>query len=912
MSSLRSINLRIWLPFLMLFSMLVIQAFVLSLAYREINYKELLDGEDQAQLYMRQLKDIASELSAGPSLKTVHDLYASYFSDTHVKNLILIDQTGHVLVVRHVALEGKLISQILPQGFSMAAIAKALQGKSTVITDDKHGQITSYSPVHLEVKTGQLRKIRLGVVVLDYDYSHERNNILAAVFDKVGVEMVLMTLVLLLLFALIHYYAVRPLRGLIHASRRLAKGEFGTPIQVSGHGEIAVLAQEFNAMSAKVEQALNAVQEREHFLHTTLRSIGDAVIVTDPHARVVQLNPVAEKLTGWCNDEVQDKKLSDIFSIYNALTGKKMEDPVRRVIEEGVVIGLANHTVLHSRDGSEYQIADSAAPIKNEQGEILGIILVFRNVTQQYQIEESLRRSQKMEAMGQLSGGIAHDFNNLLGIIIGYLDFLENRFSDDEDESQWVKTASHATLRCMDLTRQLLAFSRRQSAEKKVVNINKILKELETMISRSVTPEVEVKYFLGDDLWLTETDPGEFQDAILNLAINARDAMPDGGRLLIETRNQYLDADYAVLNPEIKAGDYVRLILSDTGTGIDGETLKHIFEPFFTTKPEGKGTGLGMAMVYGFVKRYGGHIQIYSESGIGTSMHVYLPRSRTSESAIVVENISEANLPGGRETILIVDDETDLLQLAEYYLNDLGYQTHLAENAVQALEILAKEERIDLLFSDVVMPGGMNGYELAQQATEFWPHIKVLLSSGFTLKTMTHNGLARFASHLLAKPYRKAELARRIRLVLDEDIDSKIIAKANSAKDILQGRSILVVDDDEDIRDLFKLNLEGLGCTVILACNGDEAIALYQQSLNNNEAIDAVVLDLSLPGGMGGAIIGDSILKLDSQARIIVASGDTEATEMTHYQEHGFSGALEKNFKRETIRQVLEQVLSSH
>ncbi len=911
MSSLRSINLRLWLPFLMLLSMLVIQAFVLSLAYREINYNELHDGENKAQLYTQQLKNIASELSAGLSLKTVDDLYANYFSDAHVKNLILIDQSGHVLVVRHVALEGRLISQVLPKGFSMAAIDKALRGKSTVITDDEHGRITTYSPVHLEVKTGQLRKIRLGVIVLDYDYSRERNNMLAAVFDKVGIEMALMTLVILLLFALIHYYVVRPLRGLIQASQRLAKGEFSTPIQVSGYGEIAVLAQEFNDMSAKVEQALNAVQEREHFLHTTLISIGDAVIVTDPHARVVQLNPVAEKLTGWRNDEVQDKKLSDIFSIYNALTHEKREDPVRRVIEEGVVIGLANHTVLHSRDGSEYQIADSAAPIKNEQGEILGIILVFRNVTQQYQIEESLRRSQKMEAMGQLSGGIAHDFNNLLGIIIGYLDFLKNRFSDDEDESQWVKTARHATLRCMDLTRQLLAFSRRQSAEKKVVNINKVLKELETMISRSVTPEVEVTYFLADDLWLTETDPGEFQDTILNLAINARDAMPDGGRLLLETRNQYLDADYAVLNPEIEAGDYVQLMLSDTGTGIDGETLKHIFEPFFTTKPEGKGTGLGMAMVYSFVKRYGGYIKIYSEPGIGTSMHLYLPRSRASESSIEIKHVDETDFPRGGETILIVDDETDLLQLAEYYLNDLGYQTHLAGNAVQALEILAKEERIDLLFSDVVMPGGMNGYELAQQATEFWPHIKVLLSSGFTLKTMAHNGLARFASHLLAKPYRKADLARRIRLVLDEGIDSRIIADADSTKDILGGRSILVVDDEEDIRELFKLNLEGLGCKVILACNGDEAISLYRQSLNDNKVIDAVILDLSLPGGMGGTIIGNSIHKLDPQARIIVASGDTEALEMMHYQEHGFSAALEKNFKRKTIRQVLEQVLSS-
>ena len=913
MSSLRSINLRFWLPFLMLLSVLVVQAFVLSLAYREINYKEQQDGEDKAQLYTQQLKSIASELSAGLSLRTVDDLYANYFADAHVKNLMLIDETEHVLVVRHVALEGRLISQVLPQGLSMVAIGKALRGKSTVITDDEREHIATYSPVRLGSEAGQLHKTRLGVMVLDYDYSRERNTILSAVLGKAGLEMLLMTLVMLLLFALIHYYAVRPLRGLIRASRQLAEGEFGARIQVSGRGEIAILASEFNDMAVKMERALNTVRERERFLHITLKSIGDAVIVTDPQARVVQLNPVAEKLTGWRSDEAQDKELSEIFSTFNALTHEITEDPVRRVMEEGVVVGLANHTVLRSRHGKEYQIADSAAPIKDENEKILGVILVFRDVTQQYQTEEALRRSQKMDAIGQLSGGIAHDFNNRLGVIIGYLDFLRNHFSKDEKPRQWVETATHATLRCMDLTRQLLAFSRRESEKKKVMNINEELKELETMISRSVTPEVEVEYFLAEDLWLTETDPGEFQDTILNLAINARDAMPDGGRLLIETNNKYLDVNYADLNPEVEPGDYVQLMLSDTGTGMEGGILEHIFEPFFTTKPEGKGTGLGMAMVYGFVKRYGGFIKVYSEPGAGTIVRLCLPRSAASESAVIVNNVYEADAPTGNETILIVDDEADLLQLAECYLNDLGYRTHLAGNVAQALEILAKEEgKIDLLFSDVVMPGGLNGYELAQQATEFWPHIKVLLTSGFTSKTLAHQGLARFAAHLLNKPYRKADLAQRIRRVLDEGRESVInLPGTDRSKDILAGRTILVVDDEEDIRDLFKLNLERLGCKTIPACNGDEAIALYRQSLESGEVIDAIIVDLTFPGGMGGKMIADNLRTLDPQVKIIVASGHTEAPEMRQCQDYGFNAALEKNFRCDNIRQVLEEVLSS-
>ncbi len=769
MPSLKSINLRFWLPFLMLLSVLIVQGFVLSLAYREINHKVQQDSADKARLYTQQLKSIASELSTGLSLEIVGDLYANYFADVHIETLLLIDETEHVLVANHAVFEGRSIDQVLPPELSMVAVEKALQGIAMVMNDDEHEHIVTYSPVRLGTEAGQLRKARLGVLVLDYDYSRERKAILAAVLNQTGLEIALMTLAMLFLFVLIHYYAVRPLRSLMLASRQLAEGEFGARIQVSGHGEIAVLAREFNDMAAKVEQALIAVREREHFLHTTLKSIGDAVIVTDPLARVVQLNPVAEELTGWRNEEVQNKALAEVFPIFNAFTHEVAEDPVARVIEEGVVVGLANHTVLRSREGKEYQIADSAAPIKNEDDEILGVILVFRDVTQQYQTEEALRRSQKMEAIGQLSGGIAHDFNNRLGVIIGYLDFLKDYFSEDEKPYQWVETASNATLRCMDLTRQLLAFSRRQGEQKKVVNINETLKELETMISRSVTPEVEVEYFLADDLWLTEIDPGEFQDAILNMAINARDAMPDGGRLLIETRNQYLDADYAVLNPEVEAGDYVQLALSDTGIGMNRETLEHVFEPFFTTKAKGRGTGLGMAMVYGFIKRYGGYIKIYSEPGVGTTMRLYLPRSRISESVDTINHSHISEIPSGKETILIVDDEIDLLQLAEHYLNDQGYRTYLAENAAQALEILAKEKGIDLLFSDVVMPGGMNGYELAQQATQQQPNLKILLSSGFTSKTIAHNGLARFAAHLLNKPYRKADLARRIRLVLDED-----------------------------------------------------------------------------------------------------------------------------------------------
>jgi len=542
-------------------------------------------------------------------------------------------------------------------------------------------------------------------------------------------------------------------------------------------------------------------------------------------------------------------------------------------------------------------------------------ITTLRSHEERELLQKQLQHAQKMEAIGQLSGGIAHDFNNQLSVVIGYLDFLREHLKGTGEPQQWAEIATRSSLRCINLTRQLLAFSRHQPREKTVISLNTTIREMETMIERSLTPEVEVQYSLNSSPWLTEIDPNEFQDALLNMVINARDAMPEGGKLLIETGNKYLDNDYVTLNPWIKAGDYVQLVLSDTGTGMDKETLEHVFEPFFTTKPESKGTGLGMSMVYGFARRYRGHIKLYSEPGVGTTIRLYLPRTHAAKPDVSPQDSHSAPFATGNESILIVDDEIDLLQLADQYLSSLGYRTQLAENAAQALEILKTNDNIDLLFSDVVMPGGMNGYELAQQAMQLAharnrPEPKVLLTSGFTAKTMTHNGLARFSAHLLSKPYRKHDLAQRIRLILDEKYKNVTYqTQTDYSTDKLAGRNILVVDDDEDMQRLFQLNLKKLGCNTILADNADKAIGLYQKSLHNKQSIDIVILDLTLPGGMGGVEIATELRSMDPHIKIVVASGYTEGPEMTHYKNYGFQAALEKNSNREKIRQVLEHVL---
>ena len=425
---------------------------------------------------------------------------------------------------------------------------------------------------------------------------------------------------------------------------------------------------------------------------------------------------------------------------------------------------------LQLKDGTEKWVYTAGEPKLDEYGKTTHIIGIVQDITDRKLIDSILRRTQKMDAIGQLTGGIAHDFNNLLGIIIGNLGLLKHQEPVDKKCSKYIEAAKKAALRAAKLTKQLLGFSRRQAQNIALTNINNIIQDMDSLLIRSVTPQVEVACLLAEDLWLTNIDPGDFEDALLNLTLNARDAMPDGGKLTIETFNQVLDQTYAGKNPLVMAGEYIAIAISDTGVGMSAEVQEHIFDPFFTTKPQGKGTGLGMSMVFGFINRSKGQIKIYSEPGIGTTIRLYLPRTcEEKNDSMQPNNQAESKVPRGHETILIVDDEEDLLELAQDYLAALGYQILTATNGPQALEQLSKTKTIDLLFSDVVMPGGMNGYELTERATAKYPKLKVLLTSGFTRAAIAKNGEARFDTHLLTKPYQVKEMAKQIRARLDAE-----------------------------------------------------------------------------------------------------------------------------------------------
>jgi PAS domain S-box-containing protein len=388
--------------------------------------------------------------------------------------------------------------------------------------------------------------------------------------------------------------------------------------------------------------------------------------------------------------------------------------------------------------------------------------------------EETLRQVQKMDALGHMVGGIAHDFNNLLGIVMGNLEIIAMQAKGNEQLTKRIEIAMRGAKRGADLTRRLLNFSRQEVSSTKTIDIKDVLMEMSDLIEKSLTATIDVKFKTDDGLWSVDADPNDLEDAILNLCVNAKDVMPEGGLLLIEAENKQLDESYTASRPGVNEGDYVQISVSDSGMGMAKEVVEKVFDPFFTTKEKGKGTGLGLSMVYGFVKRSNGHVAIYSELGEGTTVRIFLPRSESSVEKAPARRKPDEGLPRGNETILVVDDEEYLVDVAEAHLERLGYNILTAFNGAEALKLLSSEERIDLLFSDVVMPGELSGYDLSTEAGKIRPGLKFLLASGFTsqkekVSRASNPFTNQLTRDLLSKPYTIAELAARVRLVLDKE-----------------------------------------------------------------------------------------------------------------------------------------------
>jgi len=515
----------------------------------------------------------------------------------------------------------------------------------------------------------------------------------------------------------------------------------------------------YQDVTERIHTELKVLETRD-FYELTLDAMPTMVAYYDRDLRLTYANRAMVEWLGQSRSAVLGKHLKEVTPVDE-----------REAIAPHVAAALrgeaSNLTHSGTRNGERRDWQTHFIPRFDAQGEVRGFFSIAYDLTELKRLEARLLQAQKMEAIGQLTGGIAHDFNNLLGVVLGNLQLLERSLAETPSLARKVHTAMRAAVRGADLTRRLLTFARRQILDPTVVDLNRQLTAFKDLLQRTLGESIEVRLVQSPEIWHVRIDVGQFENAILNLAINARDAMPEGGRLTVRSENVVLDAAFCSEHPEVEPGEYVCISVSDTGSGIEPEVLKRVFEPFFTTKESGKGSGLGLAMVHGFAEQASGIATIESEKGRGTTVKIFLPRSREEQSERE-DTIVTKVAPGGNETILVVEDDADLRETVVTALSQLGYRALAASNADAAMRILMGPERIDLLFTDVMMPGGMLGPTLAKRARELRPDIEVLFTTGY-VDTSALSGPGLSSTDIIHKPYRNEELAMRIRYILDQE-----------------------------------------------------------------------------------------------------------------------------------------------
>jgi PAS domain S-box-containing protein len=505
--------------------------------------------------------------------------------------------------------------------------------------------------------------------------------------------------------------------------------------------------------SKQTQSALSReIEERQRIFETSQ----DLILVTDSVGNFVQVSPSVAHILGYEPEEMIGHSAVE-FIHADDLESTRQE---MRAARRGLQVRSFEARYPH-KDGNIVTLnwmGSWSEPVRRH-------FFIGRDLTDKRAAEAQMRQAQKMDAIGQLTGGVAHDFNNILTVITGTIGILADAVADRPELVSIAKLIDDAAERGAQLTKHLLAFARKQPLQPLEIDINSLILEAAKLLHPTLGEHIEISPKLSDDAWPTLVDPSQLTTAVLNLSLNARDAMPRGGKLTLETDNVHLDQDYASMNSEVVPGDYVMVAVSDTGTGIPAALMEKVFDPFFTTKEVGKGTGLGLSMVFGFVKQSGGHIKIYSEEGHGTTVKIYLPRS-SGQGRTASDLLSSAEVKGGSETVLVVEDDMLVRNYVMTQVGSLGYATLEAANATEALKIIEDGAHIDLLFTDVIMPGPMNGRQLVDEALRRRPQLKTLFTSGYTENAILHHGRLDEGVLLLAKPYRKPELARMIRVAL--------------------------------------------------------------------------------------------------------------------------------------------------
>jgi len=656
--------------------------------------------------------------------------------------------------------------------------------------------------------------------------------------------------------------------------------------------------------------AHDAVLKSERNFRLLVQGVTDyAIFMLSTDGHITSWNAGARRIKGYTEAEIIGSHFSRFYTPEDVAAGvpfRGLETARRdgRFEAEGWRV---------RRDGSRF-FAHVIIDAIYEDGELVGFAKVTRDITERRHTNEQLEQTQralfqaqKMEALGKLTGGVAHDFNNVLQVLRGNLELLESRHGRDGWSAERLSNAIDAVDRGAKLAAQLLAFGRQQPLAPVVINPARQLRAMDDLLRRALGEAVEIESVVAGGLWNIAVDPHQLENVILNLAINGRDAMPEGGKLTLELSNATLDDEYVMSVPDVSAGQYVMLAVTDTGTGMSPDVMEQAFDPFFSTKREGEGTGLGLSMAYGFVKQSGGHIRLYSEVEEGTTVRVYLPRS--TGTAVEPARSKASGLKHGNETILVVEDDAKVRETVVDLLGGLGYAVLKANNAEQALAVVESGVHIDMLFTDVVMPGALRSPEMVRRAVQMLPTLKVLYTSGYTQNAIVHGGRLDPGVELLSKPYSRQQLAFKICQVLGNDgLDATAAEEDVKRLDLDAGAvweparlRILVVEDDAPLRGAVCELLTLIGITPQQAASGAQALAALRAG-----SVDILFTDIVMPD-MSGIELAQRASELDRQLRVVFASGnpipnhDTFAFKWT---------ALRKPYTLDQLQHALQSMMA--
>jgi PAS domain S-box-containing protein len=605
----------------------------------------------------------------------------------------------------------------------------------------------------------------------------------------------------------------------------------------------------------QLAQSLTQLEETERRFRLLVESVTDyAIYMLDPHGHIINWNPGASRIKGYSREEI----LGRHFSVFYTPEDLKEKIPVKALAAATTTGKYEAEGWRVRKDGSRFWASVVVNAIRDAEGTLLGFAKITRDLTERRAADERARQAQKMEGIGQLTGGVAHDFNNLLTIIIGNLETLQRNLElpalEPDRLRRSAENAMRGARRAESLTQRLLAFSRQQPLDPKPVDLGRLVPGMSDLLRRTLGEQITVETVMGAGLWRAHADPNQLELAVLNLAVNARDAMPSGGKLTIEAGNVYFDEEYAAKQAEVLPGQYVMLAVTDNGSGMPPSVLAKAFDPFFTTKDIGQGTGLGLSQVYGFVKQSRGHVKIYSEVGEGTTVKLYLPRVHAEQD--VAETVPPTVIAGGSkdEYILVVEDDADVRRYSSETLSELGYKILEADSGIAALKLIEADPSIQVLFTDVGLPGGMNGRQLADEARKRRPDLKVLFTSGYARNAIVHDGRLDAGVELLTKPFTQAALAAKLRDILD--------AKRSPGR-------ILLVEDESLIQMLAADYLVEAGFQV-------DAVGSATEAMNKlgmmRGGFDAAIIDLGLPDRGGDALIRE-IRALYSSLPVVLATG---------------------------------------